>query len=77
VVLTDVPVGHGNLPNVEVALEAARAGKPVVALRPELIGDRDFTEGKAAELVGLLLSTGITSASTVDEVVRAVEAIQI
>lgn len=75
VVLTDVPVGHGNLPNIEIALEAARAGKPVIALKPDLIGERDFTEGKATEMVGEMLSLKVRPASTVDEIVRCVEEI--
>lgn len=73
VVLTDVPVGHGNLANIEVALEAAREGKPVIALKPELIGERDFTDGKATALVTELTSLGARSAAVVDDVVRAVE----
>lgn len=75
VVLTDVPVGHGNLPNIEIALEAASEGKPVVALRPDLISERDFTDGKATGLVAEMLSLSVGAASTVDEVVRAVESI--
>lgn len=73
VVLTDVPVGHGNLPNIEVALEAAREGKAVIALKPDLVAERDFTDGKATELMGEMIALGTESASTVDEVVRAVE----
>ena len=73
VVLTDVPVGHGNIPNIEVALEAAREGKLVIALKPDLIPERDFTEGRAAEMVGEMMSLGATSASSVDEVLRAAE----
>lgn len=73
VVLTDVPVGHGNLHNMEVALEAVRAGKPAVAIKPDLISERDFTEGKAAELVREMLALGIASATTADEVAHAVE----
>ena len=74
VVLTDVPVGHGNLANVQVALDAARVGKSVILLKPDLISERDFTDGKAAEMVGEVVSLGGTSASTEDDVVRAVEA---
>lgn len=73
VVLTDVPIGHGNIANVEVALEATRAGKPVIALKPDLISERDYTEGKATELVGEIVALGGRGAATVDEVVRAVE----
>ncbi len=73
VVLTDVPVGHGNMSNVEVALEAVREGKPVIALKPELISQRDFTDGKAGQVVAEMLSAGASSASTVDEMVEAIE----
>lgn len=73
IVLTDVPVGHGNIANVEVALEAAREGKPVIVLKPDLISERDFTDGKATELVGEIVSLGGPSAATVDEIVRAIE----
>ena len=73
VILTDVPVGHGNIANVEVALAAAREGKPVIAIKPDLIADRDFTNGRATELVRELLSLGAKSAATVDEAVRAAE----
>jgi iron complex transport system ATP-binding protein len=73
VVLTDVPIGHGNIANVEVALEAARTGKPVIVLKPDLISERDFTDGKATELVGEIVSLGGLKAESVDEVVRAVE----
>jgi iron complex transport system ATP-binding protein len=73
VVLTDVPVGHGNIANIEVALAAARESKPVIALKPELICDRDFTEGRATELVRELVSLGARVASSVDEVVGAVD----
>ncbi len=73
VVLTDVPVGHGNLANVEVALEAAHSGKAVILLKPDLIPERDFTDGKATELVRDIVSLGGRPAETVDEIVRAVE----
>jgi len=73
VILTDVPVGYGNILNIEAALEAARQGRNVIALKPDLISERDFTEGKAAELVKTLLSTGAGTASSVDDLVRFVE----
>ena len=45
----------------------------ILALKPDLISERDFTEGKATELVEEIISLGGRSAATVDEVVRAVE----
>ena len=61
VVLTDVPVGNGNLPNVEAARDAAREGKQVVLLKPDLIGDRDFTGGAGTKAVeeALLRRAGV------------------
>ena len=73
VILTDVPVGPGNLSNIEAAHEAARAGKKLIALRPDLIADRDFTEGKAAQLVQQAVSSGALSAAAVEEVLHLIE----
>lgn len=73
VILTDMPIGHGNIANVEVALSAAREGKPVIAIKPDLIADRDFANGRATDLIGELLSLAAKSAATVEEAVRAVE----
>lgn len=73
VILTDVPVGHGNIANIEVALAATREGKPVIAIKPDQIVDRDFTDGQATELVRELLSLGAKQVSAVDEAVQMVE----
>lgn len=73
VVLTEVPVGHGNLPNVEAALEAVRRGRRVVVLKPELIRDRDFTGGSAAQMVGEMLTRGASAAQSVEELLRLVD----
>ena len=73
VILTDVPVGPGNLANIQAAHEAARAGKKLIALKPDLIADRDFTEGKAAKLVQEALSSGALSAAAVDELLHLID----
>lgn len=73
VILTDVPVGNGNLPNIEAACEAVRSGKPVVALKPDLIADRDFTGGSASRLVQEALSLGAHHVETIDELLQVVE----
>jgi len=74
VVMADVPMGHGNLLNVEAALESIELGKKVIAVRPESADDRDFTEGQGVEMLRRLISSGAHSASGVDEAVRAIEA---
>jgi hypothetical protein len=47
----------------------------VIVLKPDLISERDFTEGKAVELVGEIVSLGARSAMSVDEIVHIVEEI--
>jgi iron complex transport system ATP-binding protein len=51
VILTDVPVGSGNIRNIEAAREAASMGKQVFAVGG--IPERDFTEKAAQALAGL------------------------
>jgi cobalamin transport system ATP-binding protein len=49
-IICDAPYGPGNLANLEIALDAARAGVRTVVLEQVPIGERDFTEGVAASL---------------------------
>ena len=50
IVVCDPPVGPGNVRNLELALEAARAGTRTVLLDATPIDERDFTGGRAAQL---------------------------
>jgi len=50
IVVCDAPIGPGNLRNLELALGAARAGRPVVLLEGSPITERDFTGGSATDL---------------------------
>jgi iron complex transport system ATP-binding protein len=50
IVVCDAPVGPGNVRNLELALEAARAGRTTVLLDATPIEERDFTGGRAAQL---------------------------
>ncbi len=58
VVLTDVPFGRGNLPNLRLAVEAQQNGIPVYALASRPITERDFTDGEATRLWQALQSAG-------------------
>ena len=58
VVLTDVPVGHGNISNIAAVRDASLAGKSVIVLTPDLISTRDFTDGQATALVNEILKFG-------------------
>lgn len=73
VILSDVPAGNGNLPNFEAARDAAASGVRTVILKPELIGDRDFTGGRASELVTGAISSGATAAESLDALLAIIE----
>ena len=49
-VLCDAPFGPGNVDNLRLALEAAKAGLPVFALEQTPMAERDFTGGEATSL---------------------------
>jgi hypothetical protein len=49
-VVCDAPFGPGNVDNLAVALEVARAGVRTVLLEEVPIVERDFTGGRATEL---------------------------
>jgi iron complex transport system ATP-binding protein len=59
VVLAEIPLGHGNLLNVEAALAAAEAGKPVFILEERGEVERDFTGGEGAKLLNAVKAKGI------------------
>lgn len=73
VVLADVPIGHGNLLNAQAALDSARAGRKTLILKPDLIQDRDFTEGQATKLISDALASGALAMGSTEELVSAVE----
>jgi iron complex transport system ATP-binding protein len=50
IVVCDPPVGPGNVRNLELALEAAARGTPIVLLDAVPIAERAFTNGRATEL---------------------------
>jgi iron complex transport system ATP-binding protein len=58
VVLTDVPFGLGNIKNLEAAIEAAKCGIPTYVLDVSPIAERDFTNGKAVNLMHHLRECG-------------------
>ncbi|MDH7602176.1 MAG: ATP-binding cassette domain-containing protein [Armatimonadota bacterium] len=73
IVLTDVPVGRGNLANIRAVRDAAVAGKRVVIIKPDLIADRDFTGGSAVRLVQEAVEAGAEKADSVGDVLRILD----
>jgi len=58
IVVTDFPVGPGNLKNLEAAVAALGKGKPVFIVNAETAEKRDFVGGKAKQLIDDLISRG-------------------
>jgi iron complex transport system ATP-binding protein len=66
VILSHVPIGSGNLVNLQLASEALKRGKTV--LLSSGMADRDYTEGKAAlHLVNGLLKNGAFGWQSIQE----------
>jgi len=58
IIITSVPFGYGNLPNLESALEAIKQGVQTYVIEEESIEGRDFTSGKATALMEELKKNG-------------------
>ena len=68
IVVCDIPVGPGNLRNLELALESARDGMSIVLLDSTPISERDFTAGRATQIWRELVDHGRCVASYEDAV---------
>jgi iron complex transport system ATP-binding protein len=58
VILTAVPFGLGNIKNIEAAIEAAKWGIPTYVMDESPIEERDYTGGKATDLIQQLRNCG-------------------
>ncbi len=63
VVLTEFPVGPGNLKNLQAVEEAVKKGISVVIIESTPIQQRDFTDGKAVEYMARLKRNAIVVGS--------------
>ena len=72
IVVTDVPFGHGNLKNLELALEALNHGKIVILVGGNIDG-RDYTGGKAKQLYLELLRRGAIECKSSAEALETLE----
>jgi iron complex transport system ATP-binding protein len=67
IVLTSVPFGHGNLQNLQAAIEALEIGIPVFVVDEVPIESRDFTHGTAKALFAELKRKGAVFVKDQDE----------
>ncbi|MFB3882491.1 MAG: heme ABC transporter ATP-binding protein [Armatimonadota bacterium] len=58
VVVTGIPYGRGNLPNLEAAVRARGIGRRVLVIDDPPIPGRDFTDGEATALQRQLINAG-------------------
>lgn len=76
VVVCDMPIGRGNLRNLEAAKVAQKNGVAVVLLRdglPLWAEERDYTGGEASRSLEQLVERGARPVGSVDEVVGILE----
>ena len=73
VVVTDFPVGYGNLRNLETAVTAVEKKVPTIVIRGSSIQERDFTSGEAGKYYKQLLEKGAIVAESVDQALNLVD----
>lgn len=72
VILTDFPVGPGNMSNLTAGLEALEMGKNVIILDGKGMDDRDHTDGEACEVFRVLMDNGARVASSISDILKKV-----
>ncbi len=72
VIITDMPIGKGNLKNLELANQAAK-NKPVLIVGETPISERDFTDGKATEIFSTLEERSVKTVKDVEEALKFLE----
>ena len=75
VVLTAVPFGYGNLGNLEAAKVALERGKMIIIVEETPIHRRDFTNGRAQNLLKELKSKGALAVESCGEALSKLEAL--
>jgi iron complex transport system ATP-binding protein len=72
VVVSDMPYGNGNLASAESVRALIDSGTRVILLRPESVRQRDFTGGRAAEIIEEVAKAA-RSAGNLDALVELIE----
>jgi iron complex transport system ATP-binding protein len=73
VIVTDFPVGYGNLNNLDAALSAVKKGIPTIIIKGSIISERDFTKGEATAYYKRLIDAGALIAENVDDALKIAE----
>lgn len=78
VIVSDFPIGPGNIKNLEAALWARRKGKKVLVVNPDTVNERDFVGGQGKMLFEELMrqgAIGVKSRLEIVDVLREEECV--
>jgi|YNPNPStandDraft_1061719.scaffolds.fasta_scaffold00772_8 iron complex transport system ATP-binding protein len=75
IVLGEVPVGSANLANIAAVLDAAKEGKKLLVLTPNLAPTRDFTGGVASDMIDQAIGLGAEPIASNDQLLARIESI--
>ena len=73
VVIAQVPIGHGNLLNLEMALTAINEGKKVIYVKEDDDKNIDYTNGIATKVIDDLILKGMIVLNSIDELMNYLE----
>ncbi|TFZ40376.1 ABC transporter ATP-binding protein [Soehngenia longivitae] len=73
VVIAQVPIGHGNLLNLEMALTAINEGKKVIYVKEDDDKNIDYTNGIATKVIDELILKGMIVLNSIDELMNYLE----
>ncbi len=66
IIIAPAPFGHGNIANLELAVEAFNQRKQVIIIGDDDIAARDFTGGSAARMLRFLMESGAKRYERID-----------
>ena len=76
VVLTDIPVGWGNIKNIEAAEEALKKGTPLIMIDGVPFEERDYTRGEASKHLNNLKRNGAICVKDASEVLSVIDKLE-
>ncbi|HPP30873.1 MAG TPA: ABC transporter ATP-binding protein [Soehngenia sp.] len=73
VVIAQVPIGHGNLLNLEMALTAINEGKEVIYVKENIEKNIDYTNGIATKIMNELILKGMIVLNSIEDLLNYLE----
>ncbi len=73
VVIAQVPIGHGNLLNLEMALTAINEGKEVIYVKENIEKNIDYTNGIATKIMNELILKGMIVLNSTEDLLNYLE----